>query len=75
MLASHYVHSFFKRQLLVVPNIKLGAAWTDRDENDLKANFLLKLVEMASRSRFVAMQMHPLTLAVVVRPLPVLHGV
>lgn len=42
MLASHYVRSFLKRQLIVVPNIKLGSVWTGRSEADLKANFLFK---------------------------------
>lgn len=40
--SSHYVQSFLKRQLIVVPNIKIGSVWTGRDETDLKANFLFK---------------------------------
>ena len=42
MVTSHYVGSFLKRQLIVVPNIKLGSVWTGRGEDDLKANFLFK---------------------------------
>ena len=59
---------FFKRQLLVVPNIKLGAAWTDRDENDLKANFLFKAGGDGVTIPVRGYAMHPLTLAVAVRP-------
>ena len=37
-----YVQSFFKRQLMIVPNLRLGAVWTDLKEDDLQSDFFFK---------------------------------
>ncbi|MCB9528266.1 MAG: BamA/TamA family outer membrane protein [Myxococcales bacterium] len=41
-LTAQYVRSFFDRQLIVVPTLRLGAVQTDQDEADLKSGFFFK---------------------------------
>ncbi len=41
-LAGQYVRSFFKRQLIVAPSLRLGAVQTDQQEEALPSGFLFK---------------------------------
>lgn len=41
-LTGQYVHSFFRRRLIVVPSLRLGAVQTDRTEDELTSGFLFK---------------------------------
>ena len=41
-LTSQYVHSFFKRQLIVVPNLRIGSVWTSPTTSEPKSGFFFK---------------------------------
>lgn len=41
-LTAQYVQSFFERQLIVAPTLRLGAVQTDQAEDDLKSGFFFK---------------------------------
>lgn len=41
-LIAQYVRSFFDRQLIMVPTLRLGAVQTDQEEADLKSAFFFK---------------------------------
>lgn len=42
VLVGQTVHSFFRKQLVIVPTLRLGAVQTNQVEADLKADFLFK---------------------------------
>ncbi len=41
-LTAEYIQPLFKRHLLIVPMLRLGAVQTDKEEEDLKSGFLFK---------------------------------
>ena len=41
-LVTQYIQSFFKRQLILVPNLRIGAVWTNLREKDLQSDFFFK---------------------------------
>jgi len=41
-LTGQYIKSFFKRQFIIVPNLRVGAVWTDLKESELQSDFFFK---------------------------------
>ena len=41
-LVGQYIKSFFKRQLIFVPNLRIGGVWTERKEDSLQSDFFFK---------------------------------